>query len=205
MYTHNIYIYTYICSLRDPSHSIATARRQRHNRKEEMKIIGQCSCSLLSGRLWVAIGRLWVALGRLWELLGGFGSSWAALGRLLASSGAALGRLLRGSWQLCVALVRIMLTHVFFMHSVATASEPPPEITVCKRPQLPLYTQFVDVVPCAITLLKHALNLQGCERSEQSCLRRHTTAAHHTAWQAQITSRYVPTMSSCEADMAGQI
>ena len=149
------------------------------------------------GCYWTALGGSWAALGtlgRLRELLGG---SWAAVGQLWGSSWAALARLL--------ALVRIMLTHVFFMHSVATASEPPPEITVCKRPQLPLYTQFVDVVPCAITLLKHALNLQGCERSEQSCLRRHTTAAHHTAWQAQITSRYVPTMSSCEADMAGQI
>ena len=159
-----------MCSLRDPSHSIATARRQRHNRKEEMKIIGQCSCSLLSGRLWVAIGRLWVALGRFW----------AALGRLLASSWTTLGRLLRGSWRLCVALVRIMLTHVFFMHSVATASEPPPEITVCKRPQLPLYTQFVDVVPCAITLLKHALNLQGCERVLNSHVCEDTPQQHTT-------------------------
>ena len=161
-----------------------------------------------SGNSWAAPGALGRLLGGCWPALGQLGrlrAALGALGRLLASSWTTLGQLLRGSWRLCVALVRIMLTHVFFMHSVATASEPPPEITVCKRPQLPLYTQFVDVVPCAITLLKHALNLQGCERSEQSCLRRHTTAAHHTAWQAQITSRYVPTMSSREANMAGQM
>ena len=122
LYTHNIYIYTHICSLRDPSHSIATARRQRHNRKEEMKIIGQCSCSLLSGRLWVAIGRLWVALGRLWELLGGSGSSWAALGRLLASSWAAwaapggsgsswaaFGQFLDDSWAALGVLGRLLV------------------------------------------------------------------------------------------------
>ena len=85
---------TYIYSLRDPPHSIATARQKQHNRKERRKGIRKCSCSSLSGRLWVAIGRLWAALGRLWELLGG---SWAALGRLWAALGA-LGRRLGGSW-----------------------------------------------------------------------------------------------------------
>ena len=124
------------------------------------------------GCYWTALGGSWAALGtlgRLRELLGG---SWAAVGQLWGSSWAALARLL--------ALVRIMLTHVFFMHSVATASEPPPEITVCKRPQLPLYTQFVDVVPCAITLLKHALNLQGCERVLNSHVCEDTPQQHTT-------------------------
>ena len=142
----HIYMYTYMCSLRDPSHSIATARRQQHNRKEEMKIIGQCSCSLLSGRLWVAIGRLWVALGRLWELLGGSGSSWAALGRLLASSWAAwaapgssgsswaaFGQFLDDSWAALERLLAALrgscahhaysrVFHAFSCHSQRTAT-----------------------------------------------------------------------------------
>ena len=124
LYTHNtnIYIYTYICSLRDPSHSIATARRQRHNRKEEMKIKGQCSCSLLSGRLWVAIGRLWVALGRLWELLGGSGSSWAAFGQFLDDSWAALERLLAALRGSCAHHAYSRVFHAFSCHSQRTAT-----------------------------------------------------------------------------------
>ena len=136
-----------------------------------------------SGNSWAAPGALGRLLGGCWPALGQLGrlrAALGALGRLLASSWTTLGRLLRGSWRLCVALVRIMLTHVFFMHSVATASEPPPEITVCKRPQLPLYTQFVDVVPCAITLLKHALNLQGCERVLNSHVCEDTPQQHTT-------------------------
>ena len=158
IYIH-IHIYIYIYSLRGPSHSIATARRQRHNRKEEMKIIGQCSCSLLSGRLWVAIGRLWVALGRLWELLGGSGSSWAALGRLLAgswaawaapggsgSSWAAFGQFLDDSWAALARLLAALrgscahhacsrVFHAFSCDSRRTATRN----NHLQRPQLTLY------------------------------------------------------------------
>ena len=84
--------------------------------------------------IWAALGCYWTALGVSWAALG-------ALGRLLASSWTTLGRLLRGSGRLCVALVRIMLVHVFFMHSVATAAEAPPEITICKGHSSPYISQ----------------------------------------------------------------